>query len=67
MRSLLASYDHSSGSYNTFRLRCFSYFAHQIFKQNLENAPLVIDPSGVYFRPEGEHYICGVRYVVDDG
>lgn len=26
----------------------------------LANCPLVIDPSGVYFRPEGNQYICGI-------
>lgn len=25
----------------------------------IEHAPLVIDPSGVYFRPEGSRFICG--------
>lgn len=25
----------------------------------LSNCPLVVDPSGAYFRPEGQHYICG--------
>jgi FAD-dependent oxidoreductase domain-containing protein 1 len=25
----------------------------------LPNCPLVVEPSGAYFRPEGQHYICG--------
>ncbi len=29
-------------------------------REALERAPLLIDPSGVYFRPEGASYICGV-------
>lgn len=26
----------------------------------IQHAPLLIDPTGVYFRPEGVNYICGV-------
>jgi len=29
-------------------------------KEALGDAPLTIDPCGVYFRPEGEGYLCGV-------
>lgn len=29
-------------------------------RAELQNCPLVIDPSGVYFRPEGKHFICGM-------
>ena len=29
-------------------------------KQKLTPCPLVVDPSGLYFRPEGEHYVCGI-------
>jgi FAD-dependent oxidoreductase domain-containing protein 1 len=26
----------------------------------LHRAPLTVDPSGIYFRPEGKHFICGL-------
>lgn len=28
--------------------------------ESIKNCPLVIDPSGVYFRSEGRNYLCGV-------
>ncbi len=32
----------------------------------LKNCPMVIDPSGAYFRPEGEGFITGISPEVDD-
>lgn len=32
----------------------------------LPNCPLVVDPSGAYFRPEGENYICGISPKPED-
>jgi glycine/D-amino acid oxidase-like deaminating enzyme len=29
-------------------------------KTEIKNCPLVIDPSGLYFRPEGKFFICGL-------
>ena len=34
-------------------------------KNKIHNCPLVIDPCGVYFRPEGEKYLCGVSPLED--
>jgi len=32
----------------------------------LEHCPLLIDPTGVYFRPEGKTYICGTSPAADN-
>ena len=39
------------------RKRCVFVFD---CRERLTDCPLVIDPSGLYFRPEGEGYICGI-------
>ncbi len=39
------------------RKRCVFVFH---CRDKIESCPLVVDNSGVYFRPEGEHFICGV-------
>ena len=39
------------------RKRCVFVFEA---KERWPDSPLVIDPSGVYFRPEGRAYVCGV-------
>ena len=39
------------------RKRCVFYFTSPA---QLPGCPLVIDPSGAYFRPEGEGFICGI-------
>ena len=39
------------------RKRCVFHFRSP---QQLPGCPLVIDPSGVYFRPEGRGFLCGV-------
>lgn len=39
------------------RKRCVFLFD---CREPIDQCPLVIDPSGVYFRPEGKHFICGV-------
>lgn len=38
------------------RKRCVFVFA---CREELPDCPLVIDPTGVYFRPEGRHFIAG--------
>ena len=39
------------------RKRCVFHFRSPA---ELPDCPLVIDPSGVYFRPEGQGFLCGV-------
>jgi glycine/D-amino acid oxidase-like deaminating enzyme len=39
------------------RKRCVFHFRSPA---KLPRCPLVIDPTGVYFRPEGEGFLCGV-------
>jgi sarcosine oxidase len=39
-----------------YRIRC---------REALVGSPLVVDPSGVYFRPEGEDFLCGVSPAAD--
>jgi len=34
-------------------------------EKQIENCPLVIDPLGFYFRPEGEFYLCGMKPPAD--
>ena len=39
------------------RKRCVFYFTSPA---QVANCPLVVDPSGMYFRPEGDGFICGI-------
>jgi FAD-dependent oxidoreductase domain-containing protein 1 len=39
------------------RKRCVFHFASPA---RLPDCPLVIDPSGLYFRPEGDGFLCGI-------
>jgi FAD-dependent oxidoreductase domain-containing protein 1 len=39
------------------RKRCVYHFTSPA---QLPGCPLVIDPSGLYFRPEGEGFLCGI-------
>lgn len=34
--------------------------------ERIENCPLVVDPCGLYFRPEGEKFVCGISPAADD-
>jgi glycine/D-amino acid oxidase-like deaminating enzyme len=45
------------------RKRSIFYFTSSA---KLENCPMVIDPSGAYFRPEGDGYICGIAPKLED-
>lgn len=45
------------------RKRCVFYFTSPA---QLPHCPLVIDPSGAYFRPEGPRFICGISPPEDD-
>ena len=29
-------------------------------RETIRNMPMVVDPTGMYVRPEGNHYICGI-------
>lgn len=33
--------------------------------QTLDHCPLLIDPRGLWFRPEGEQFICGLPPIID--
>lgn len=46
------------------RKRCVFHFRSPAA---VTSCPLVIDPSGVYFRPEGQGFLCGVAPDDDDG
>ena len=41
------------------RPRKRSVYVVKCKEELLRNAPLTIDASGTYFRPEGAHYVCG--------
>jgi glycine/D-amino acid oxidase-like deaminating enzyme len=42
------------------RKRYVFVFDCQTADQSLHTAPLTVDPSGFYFRPEGRNFICGL-------
>lgn len=29
-------------------------------RESQKGCPMVVDPTGLYFRPEGEHFVCGI-------
>ncbi len=39
------------------RKRCVFHFTSPV---QIDSCPLVVDPSGAYFRPEGKGFICGI-------
>ena len=45
------------------RRRCVFVFNA---REPLPDCPLVIDPSGIWFRPEGESYLCGTSPPADE-
>ena len=45
------------------RKRSIFYFTSSA---RLPDCPMVIDPSGAYFRPEGEGYLCGIAPAAED-
>ena len=45
------------------RRRCVFVFDA---RRRLENCPLVIDTTGIWFRPEGEYFICGTSPPEDE-
>jgi len=46
----------------TARKRCVFVFK---CRETLPGCPLVIDPSGLWFRPEGDRFICGIPPPLD--
>lgn len=48
------------------RKRYVYVFDCQQADENLHKAPLLVDPSGFYFRPEGRNFICGLSPEEDE-
>ncbi len=45
------------------RKRCVHHFTSPAF---VSSCPLVIDPTGLYFRPEGDGFLCGLAPAEDE-